>query len=122
MSIRRSSNRWPVLNSNQPRITRHCNIGRNTIAVPNHVKAHGYSGKAPDNLHDGAVEVTRLKMDTLSPDELEAYLASGQWEGKAGAFGYQDRLGWIHILKGSPSNVVGLPLERFEQMLADFPA
>ena len=34
-------------------------------------------------------------MDRLSNEDLENYVASGQWQGKAGGFGYQDRLGWI---------------------------
>jgi len=62
--------------------------------------------------------VTRLRMDPLSEGELEAYIESGQWEGKAGAFGYQDRLGWVHIIEGSESNVVGLPMELLGEMLA----
>ena len=45
--------------------------------------------------------VTRLRMDRLSDAELTEYLASGLWEGKAGAFGYQDRIGWIHVIEGS---------------------
>ncbi len=60
---------------------------------------------------------SRLRMDPLRPDQLEEYLQSGQWQGKAGAFGYQDRLGWVHLLEGSESNVVGLPLELLEEML-----
>jgi septum formation protein len=64
------------------------------------------------------VSVTTLKMDPLSEAQLDEYLASGQWEGKAGAFGYQDRLGWVHIVEGSESNVVGLPLELLAEMLA----
>jgi septum formation protein len=64
------------------------------------------------------VAITRLRMDRLSPQQLEEYLDGGQWEGKAGAFGYQDRLGWVHILEGSPSNVVGLPMELLGEMLA----
>jgi|GEM_PF-298476 len=64
------------------------------------------------------VAASRLRMDPLRPDQLEEYLQSGQWEGKAGAFGYQDRLGWVHLLEGSPSNVVGLPLELLAQMLS----
>lgn len=63
------------------------------------------------------VAVTRLCMDKLSPQQLDDYIAGGQWEGKAGSFGYQDRLGWVHILEGSPSNVVGLPLELLAEML-----
>lgn len=62
---------------------------------------------------------TRLVMDRLSPRQLDEYLASGQWEGKAGAFGYQDRLGWVHVVEGSESNVVGLPMELMRAMLAD---
>ena len=56
-------------------------------------------------------------MDALSTAQLDEYLASGQWEGKAGAFGYQDRSGWVHVLQGSESNVVGLPLELLAEML-----
>jgi septum formation protein len=66
------------------------------------------------------VAVTRLKMDRLSCQEIDDYLATGLWEGKAGAFGYQDRLGWIQVVEGSESNVVGLPLELLAQMLAPF--
>ncbi len=62
--------------------------------------------------------VTRLRMDRLGREQLDEYIASGQWAGKAGAFGYQDRLGWIHVLEGSESNVVGLPMELLVEMLA----
>jgi septum formation protein len=65
------------------------------------------------------VAVTKLRMDPLSDAQLDDYLASGQWEGKAGAFGYQDRLGWVHIVEGSASNVVGLPMELLAEMLSE---
>jgi nucleoside triphosphate pyrophosphatase len=63
------------------------------------------------------VAVTELVMDDLSDEAVEDYLASGEWRGKAGAFGYQDRLGWVHIVRGSESNVVGLPLEMLAETL-----
>jgi septum formation protein len=63
------------------------------------------------------VAVTRLRMDPLTDGQLNEYLSSGQWEGKAGAFGYQDRLGWVHVVEGSESNVVGLPMELLAEML-----
>jgi septum formation protein len=66
------------------------------------------------------VDVTKLKMETILDAELEGYLNSGLWEGKAGAFGYQDRPGWLRIISGSESNVVGLPLELLRKMLAEF--
>jgi septum formation protein len=65
------------------------------------------------------VAVTELRMDQLSDAAIEDYLATGQWEGKAGAFGYQDRLGWVHIESGSETNVVGLPMELLAEMLSD---
>ncbi len=65
------------------------------------------------------VAVTKLRMDKLTNAQLDEYLASGQWEGKAGSFGYQDRLGWVHIVEGSESNVVGLPMELLAEMLAE---
>jgi septum formation protein len=64
------------------------------------------------------VAVTTLRMDPLTAEQIAEYVRSGLWEGKAGGFGYQDRLGWIHIVEGSASNVVGLPLELLEEMLA----
>jgi len=57
--------------------------------------------------------MTRLMMQPISDEELETYLDTGQWQGKAGAFGYQDGNDWITILEGSASNVVGLPMELF---------
>jgi nucleoside triphosphate pyrophosphatase len=72
----------------------------------------------PDAKPDTRVAVTRLRMDALTNRQIDEYLESYQWEGKAGAFGYQDRLGWIHIIEGSESNVVGLPLELLAQMIA----
>jgi septum formation protein len=85
---------------------------------------HVYSGlclwRRPDDKVSTKVEVTKLKMEAILDAELESYLESGLWEGKAGAFGYQDRRGWLHIVVGSESNVVGLPLELLKKMLAEF--
>ena len=63
------------------------------------------------------VAVTRLIMEPISDTLLETYLDTGAWQGKAGAFGYQDGNDWLTILEGSPSNVVGLPLELFQTMV-----
>ena len=46
------------------------------------------------------VATTTLRMDQIADSQLDEYLASGQWRGKAGAFGYQDRPGWLHITAG----------------------
>lgn len=80
-----------------------------------------YSGlclwQRPEGKPSVQVEVTKLVMDPIPDTELEAYLDTHQWEGKAGAFGYQDGLDWVHIVEGSESNVVGLPIELLGRML-----
>jgi septum formation protein len=73
----------------------------------------------PGSEHHVQVDVTRLVMDPLTPDQLEGYLETEAWEGKAGAFGYQDGLDWVHVVEGSESNVVGLPMELLARMLAN---
>lgn len=62
-------------------------------------------------------DTTVLRMNSLREEEIEDYLDSNLWEGKAGAFGLQDRNDWIRIIRGSESNVVGLPLELLEKCL-----
>ncbi len=54
---------------------------------------------------------TRVRFKRLSKDEIEAYLASGEWRGKAGGYAIQGIAGAFAIsLVGSYTNVVGLPL------------
>ena len=63
------------------------------------------------------VDTTTLFMDEVSDQQLENYLDTNKWEGKAGAFGYQDGWDWLHVTKGSETNVVGLPMELLKDML-----
>ena len=74
----------------------------------------------PDDKVDVQVAVTKLVMEEFTDDVLERYIDSELWQGKAGAFGFQDGLKWVRIEAGSESNVVGLPMELFEQMLRSF--
>ncbi len=54
---------------------------------------------------------TRVRFKRLSKEEIEAYLASGEWRGKAGGYAIQGIAGAFAIsLVGSYTNVVGLPL------------
>ena len=54
---------------------------------------------------------TRVRFKRLSEEDIEAYLASGQWRGKAGGYAVQGIAGtFVAKIVGSYSNVVGLPL------------
>jgi septum formation protein len=66
------------------------------------------------------VDVSRLTMDAVSDSDIQAYLDTEVWIGKAGAFGFQDGLTWVHLDHGSPTNVVGLPVELLREMLSEF--
>ena len=61
---------------------------------------------------------TRLRFKRLSRDEMEAYLASGEWRGKAGGYAIQGIAGsFVVKLVGSYTNVVGLPLYETASLL-----
>ncbi len=62
---------------------------------------------------------TRVRFKRLSDDDIETYLASGEWRGKAGGYAAQGIAGtFIVKIVGSYSNVVGLPLYETVSLLA----
>ena len=62
---------------------------------------------------------TRVRFKRLSKEELEAYLASGEWRGKAGGYAAQGLASAFMVkIVGSYSNVVGLPLYETTTLLA----
>jgi septum formation protein len=63
--------------------------------------------------------VSRVAFKRLSEKEVTAYLASGEWHGKAGGYAIQGlAAALISWVAGSYSNVVGLPLYETAQLLA----
>ena len=62
---------------------------------------------------------TRVRFKRLSGAELQAYLASGEWQGKAGGYAIQGLAGaFVVKLLGSYSGVVGLPVQETFSLLA----
>lgn len=62
---------------------------------------------------------TRVRFKRLSNEDIEDYLATGEWQGKAGGYAVQGLAGsFIVKIAGSYSNVVGLPLYETVSMLA----
>jgi septum formation protein len=55
---------------------------------------------------------TWVTMTPMTPEDIEDYIASGEWQGKAGAYAIQESADrYVERLDGSFSNVVGLPME-----------
>jgi septum formation protein len=64
---------------------------------------------------------TNVIMRRLSDSVINNYLDSGAWEGKAGAYGIQDKGdAFVVRIEGSFTNVVGLPMELVARMLDEF--
>jgi|SRR5579863_1536376 len=77
--------------------------------------------RTSDQLQMSGVEKTTITMRAWTESEFEEYLDSGQWVGKSGAYGLElphDR--FVSHIAGSASNVVGVPLERLVEVLAEF--
>jgi septum formation protein len=65
-----------------------------------------------------AAELTQVTMQTLSPEEVSRYVASGEPMDKAGAYAIQGYAGrWIPRISGCYFNVVGLPLALVASLL-----
>ena len=72
----------------------------------------------PKGKHRQELIETRVRFKRLSRQELESYLASGEWRGKAGGYAIQGLAGaFVVKLVGSFSNVVGLPLYETASLL-----
>jgi septum formation protein len=68
-----------------------------------------------------AVSVSEVSFAELGEEEIVAYLATGQAEGKAGAYGIQGAAErFVRHLSGSYSGVMGLPLHETSQLLKTF--
>jgi septum formation protein len=66
---------------------------------------------APDGILRERLSETQVRFKNLSSEEIAAYLAGGEWHGKAGGYAIQGSAeGLIAWISGSHSGVVGLPL------------
>jgi septum formation protein len=66
-----------------------------------------------------AVEITRVTFHESDGATLDAYVATGEWEGRAGGYAIQGEGGrLVARIDGDYLNVVGLPLDRLREMIA----
>ena len=80
---------------------------------------------APGGRSAARLGEARVRFKRLTPKEIEGYVGSDEWRGKAGAYAIQGRAGgFVMALQGSYSAVVGLPLYETRMLLEGlgFPA
>ena len=86
------------------------------LAASRHEVTTAYRIRAGDRMVERAV-TTLVSFRALQPAETDAYLGSREWEGKAGGYAVQGiAAAFITELRGSHTNVIGLPLA---EVLAD---
>jgi septum formation protein len=72
----------------------------------------------PDGTQRIRISMTQVQFKRLHPKEIDAYLQSGEWRGKAGSYAIQGcAAAFVLHLNGSYSSVVGLPLAETKALL-----
>jgi septum formation protein len=72
----------------------------------------------PTVIRQDVCVVSTVQMRLLSEREIEEYVATDGWRGKAGGYGIQDRDPFVTCISGSLTNIVGLPMEATAKLLA----
>jgi septum formation protein len=73
---------------------------------------------APDGRSASRLAEARVHLKRLTSSEIDGYIASDEWRGKAGAYGIQGRAGgFVTAIQGSYTAVVGLPLYETRMLL-----
>lgn len=82
-----------------------------------------HTGVAVASFSDISTEIctTFVSFNNMTDKEIEFYLDTGEWNGVAGAYRIQERGSFfINSIKGSYSNIVGLPISLFYGMLCRY--
>jgi septum formation protein len=61
--------------------------------------------------------ISAVRMAPLTSNEIERYIATGQWQGKAGGYGIQDPDPFVERIRGCKTNIVGLPMKTTARLL-----
>jgi septum formation protein len=75
--------------------------------------------RRPDDLQIAWQEQTRVAFAPLTDVQLEGYLATRSWRGHSGSYAIQEQDDpYVRVVRGSLSNVIGLPMESLMRVLA----
>ena len=84
-----------------------------------HTVITGYALITDGMRESGEVE-SEVTFNELTDEVISAYLKSGLYKGKAGAYGIQDGFGLVKECKGYRDNVIGLPIEALSDTIKEF--
>jgi len=102
----------------KPRFVEEALASLQLLSGRNHRVLTGLCLITPDDRVRLKIVDTRVRFKRLSKEEIEAYIASREWRGKAGGYAIQGLAGcFVQKISGSYTNVVGLPLTEVVGML-----
>lgn len=102
----------------KPRYVEEAVASLQLLSGRNHRVLTGICLITPDDRVRLKIVDTRVRFKRLSKEEIEAYIASREWRGKAGGYAIQGLAGcFVQKISGSYTNVVGLPLTEVVAML-----
>jgi len=103
----------------KPRDAAHAREILRSLSGTVHSVVTGVAVRSRGGVRTRSVE-TRVTMREWTNDEIEAYVASGEPEGKAGAYAIQETADrYVTALDGPRDNVVGLPVAAVRELLAE---
>jgi septum formation protein len=62
--------------------------------------------------------MSAVRMRPLTAGDVDKYIATGDWQGKAGAYGIQDKDPFVERISGDHTNIVGLPMKKTKELLS----
>ena len=83
-----------------------------------HLVTTGYAIISKNKVIKGSVTTT-VTFNNLTPNDVESYIKSNLWVGKAGAYGIQDGFNLVKKIDGDYDNVVGLPISVIDKILKE---
>jgi septum formation protein len=90
------------------------------LSFTTHIVITGVAVHCPDRKVELAgTALSAVRMRPLSNAEIDRYVASGLWKGKAGGYGIQDPDPLVTCVGGSLTNVIGLPMTLTKRLLTD---
>ncbi len=101
----------------KPQNRQHARDMLSALSGKTHVVYTAIAAGTPTEMRH-ALSVSKVRFAAWSPGEIEAYLDSGEWDGKAGAYAIQGRAA-SHIahIEGSYSGIMGLPVHETAELI-----
>ncbi len=103
----------------QPRDAEHANSTVRTLEDGSHQVLTGVALLMPGGKRRLFVDSASVRVGTIGDDRIDAYIVSGGWRGKAGAYNLEERLadGWPIEYTGDPGTITGLPMKMLSPIL-----